>query len=93
MNNKERMKLTIAQTVICRRNDHTHHIQCIKRMARICEYGFREKLEGLTGGSGKFQGTEADIIKSLIVEHHTLVSVLHELMNRQGGIVWLDNSI
>ena len=47
----------------------------------------------LTGGVRKLEGTEADVVESLIVENYTLVSVFNELMHRERCIVWLNNSV
>ncbi|WZY70309.1 hypothetical protein YC2023_002549 [Brassica napus] len=47
----------------------------------------------LTGGVRKLEGMEADVVESLIVENHTLVSVFNELMHRERCIIWLNNSV
>ena len=39
------------------------------------------------GRSGEFQGTETDVIKSLIVNAESLISVFHKLVNGEGGII------
>ena len=44
-------------------------------------------------GGGQLKGTEADIIKSLIVNAEGLISIFHKLMNRQGGIVGFNNCV
>ncbi len=42
---------------------------------------------------GQLQGSEADIIQSFVINDHNLISVLNELMDGKGGIVWLNNGI
>merc|ERR1712170_161379 len=51
-------------------------------------HGGRHQMVEITiGRSGQPQGTEADIVQGLIVNAVGLVSVLNQLMDRQGGIV------
>ena len=45
------------------------------------------------GGCGKLEGAEADIVESLIVNAHDLISVLNQLMYGESGVVWLDDGI
>lgn len=45
------------------------------------------------GGSGEFEGSEADIIESFVVNDHALVSVFDQLMHGQGGVVGFDHGI
>jgi len=45
------------------------------------------------GWSGQFQGSEADVIKGLVVDDHALIGVLDQLMDGQGGVVWLDDGV
>ena len=45
------------------------------------------------GWGGELKGSEADIVKSLIINAHNLIGVLDELMDRKGGVVWLNDSI
>ncbi len=47
----------------------------------------------LTCGSDQFQCSEADVVKRLIVEDHTLVRILHKLMDRERRVVGLHNSV
>ena len=47
----------------------------------------------LTGGCGELQSAEADVIESLVVENHALISVLNKLVDRERGIVWLHDSV
>ena len=50
-------------------------------------------VEISVGRSGQLEGTEADIVQSLVVDTVGLVCVLHELVDRQGGVVGLHNSV
>jgi hypothetical protein len=45
------------------------------------------------GWGGELQGTEADVVKGLVVHTHALVGVLDKLVNGEGGVVWLDNGV
>ena len=45
------------------------------------------------GRGGKFQGTETNIIKCLVVNAERLVSVFYQLVDRQGGVVGFDHCI
>ena len=47
----------------------------------------------LTGWCCKLQGAEADVVKRLVVQHHALVGVLHELVDRERGVVGLDHRV
>ena len=38
------------------------------------------------GGGGELEGTEADIVKSFVVHHEGLITVLHQLKERQDGV-------
>ena len=42
---------------------------------------------------GKLQSSEADIVKGLVVNDHALVSVFDQLMDREGGVIWLNDSV
>nr|GMD73330.1 protein TUB21 [Ipomoea batatas] len=46
-----------------------------------------EKYWELTAWSCKLEGSEADVIQGLVVENHALICILHELVDRQCGIV------
>ena len=41
----------------------------------------------------QFQGSEADVIQSLVVDAVGLVCILNELMDGQGGVVWFHNGV
>ena len=45
------------------------------------------------GGGGELEGSEADIVKGLVVNAHDLIGVLDELMDGEGGVVGLDDGI
>ena len=45
------------------------------------------------GWGGEFQGSEANVIQSLVIDTVGLVSVLNELVDGQGGVVGLDDGI
>jgi len=42
---------------------------------------------------GELKCSEADIVKSFIINAHDLIGVFDELMDREGGVVWLNNGI
>ena len=52
-----------------------------------------EVVEVTEGRSGEFEGAEANVVQSLVVEHHALVGVLDELVNGKGGVVRLHNGV
>ena len=37
----------------------------------------------------KLQGAEADIVESLVIDTESLIRVFYQLVNGEGGIVWL----
>merc|ERR1712206_61133 len=45
------------------------------------------------GWGGQFQGSEADIVEGLVVNAHDIIGVLDELMDGEGGVVWLDDGV
>ena len=45
------------------------------------------------GWGGELEGTEADIVQGLVVNAHDLIGVLDELMDGQGGVVGLNDSV
>jgi hypothetical protein len=47
----------------------------------------------LTAWSSQLQSSKTDVIKGFIVQNHTLICILHQLMDRQGSIVRLNNCI
>merc|ERR1712118_41791 len=52
-----------------------------------------EVVEVTVGGGGELEGTEADVIEGLVVKAHSLISVLDELVDGEGGVVGLDDGI
>ena len=50
-------------------------------------------VEISVAGTLQFQRVMADVVKSLVVDDVTLVSVLYQLMERESGVVRLDNSL
>merc|ERR1719331_2066735 len=55
--------------------------------------GGAEMVEVTVGGGGELEGTEADIVQGLVVKAHALIGVLHKLVDGEGGVVRLDNSV
>ena len=56
--------------------------------------GSRDQVVKITvGWGGELEGSEADIVKSLVINAHDLIGVLDELMDREGGVVWLNDGI
>ena len=55
--------------------------------------GRDEMVEVSEGGGGELEGPEADVIEGLVVKDEGLVRVLNKLMDREGGVVGLDNGI
>merc|ERR550539_1396554 len=50
-------------------------------------------VEITVGGGGQLEGSEADIVEGLVVNAHDIIGVLDELMDREGGVVGLDNGV
>jgi hypothetical protein len=57
------------------------------------EGGGDEMVKITIGWGGKLKSSEADIIKSFIINAHNLIGVLNELMDGEGGVVRLNNGI
>merc|ERR1712010_442939 len=57
------------------------------------EGGGHEMVKISVGWGGELKGSEADVIKSLVIDAHDIIGVLDELMDGKGGVVWLDDSI
>ena len=56
--------------------------------------GSRDQMVKITvGWGGELEGSEADIIKSFVINAHNLIGVLDKLMDREGGVVWLNDGI
>lgn len=52
-----------------------------------------EMVQVTVGGGGELQSAEANIIQGLVVNAESLVRVLNKLVNRESGVVWLNNSV
>jgi hypothetical protein len=50
-------------------------------------------VEITIGWGGKLKSSEADIIKSFVVDDLDFIGVLDKLMYGEGGVVWFDNGI
>merc|ERR1712073_215616 len=56
--------------------------------------GGRDEMVKITiGGGGELEGTEADIVKGLVIDAHDIIGVLDELMHGEGSVVGLDDGI
>merc|ERR1719326_2501505 len=56
--------------------------------------GSRDQVVKITvGWGGELKGSEADIVEGLVINAHNLIGVLDELMDREGGVVWLNDGI
>ena len=54
----------------------------------------RDEMVKITvGGGGELKGSEADIVKGLVIDAHDIIGVLNELMDGEGGVVGLDDGI
>ena len=45
------------------------------------------------GWGGQLQGSEANIVKSFVIQNHALIGVLDQLMHRKGSVVRLNDGI
>jgi len=45
------------------------------------------------GGGGELKGSEADIVEGLVINAHDLIGVFDQLMDGEGGVVWLYDGI
>lgn len=50
-------------------------------------------VEVTVGRGGELEGSEADVIKGLVIDNLNLVGVLNKLVNGQGGVVRLNDGI
>ena len=50
-------------------------------------------VEISVGGGGQFEGPEADVVEGFVVDGECFVGVLDELMDGEGGVVGLDDSV
>ena len=47
----------------------------------------------LTCGCCELQCPEADVVERLVVQHHAFVGILDKLMDRESGVVRLDDGV
>jgi hypothetical protein len=52
-----------------------------------------QMVEVTVGGGGELQGSEADIVQGFVIKREALIRVLHKLVNREGAVVGLNDSI
>jgi len=57
------------------------------------ESGRDEMVKITVGWGGELEGSEADIVKGLVINAHNLIGVLDKLMDREGGVVRLNDGI
>ena len=50
-------------------------------------------VEVTVRGGGELEGAEANVVEGLVVESEALVGVLDELVDRESGVVGLDDSV
>ena len=56
--------------------------------------GSRDEMVKITvGWGGELKGSEADIVKSFVINAHNLIGILDKLMDRESGVVWLNDGI
>jgi hypothetical protein len=54
----------------------------------------RDKVVQVSVSGGvELQGSETDVVKSLVIDTESLVRVLDKLVNGEGGVVGLDNGV
>jgi hypothetical protein len=52
-----------------------------------------EMVKITISGGGELKSSEADIVEGFVIDDHALIGVLNELMDGEGGVVWLNNGI
>lgn len=50
-------------------------------------------VEITVSGGGELEGSEADIVESLVVDAERLIGILNQLVDREGGVVRLNDGI
>ena len=55
--------------------------------------GGHQMVEVTIGGGGQLEGSEADIVQSLVIDDHALVGVLNQLMHGESGVVRLNDGV
>merc|ERR1711865_152194 len=54
----------------------------------------RDQMVKITvGWGGELKGSEADIIKGFVINAHNFIGVFDKLMDREGGVIWLNDGI
>ena len=57
-------------------------------------HGSRDQVVKITvGWGGELEGSEADVVKGLVVNAHNLIGVFDELMDREGSVVGLNDGV
>jgi len=52
-----------------------------------------EVVQVTVGWRGKLQGSEANVIQSFVINDHNFISIFDELVDGEGGVVWLDDGV
>ena len=52
-----------------------------------------EMVKITVGWGGELEGSEADIIEGFVVDDLDLIGILDQLMDGEGGVVWLDDGV
>jgi hypothetical protein len=55
--------------------------------------GGDEVVQVTVGWGGELESSEADIVEGFVINNLDLISVLDELMDGEGGVIWLDNGV
>jgi len=55
--------------------------------------GGNQVVQVTVGWSGQLQGSEADIVESLVIDAVGLVGVFDQLVDGQSGVVWFDDGV
>jgi len=55
--------------------------------------GGNQVVQVTVGGGGELQGSEADVIKSFVVNDHDFISVFDQLVDGKGGVVRLNDGV
>lgn len=55
--------------------------------------GRDEVVQVSVGWGGQLQGSEADVVQGFVINDHDFIGVFDELMDGEGGVVWLDDGI
>ena len=54
----------------------------------------RDEMVKITiGWGGEFKSSETDIIEGFVINNLDLIGVFNELMDGEGGVIWLDDGI